>query len=66
MKLIANVSKLMTSTTYLWFESHFLTWNWSVPTRATGVSFPLNSANNGVVSDALFEHFNVNSEMNAI
>lgn len=43
-----------------------LTWNSSVPTRATGESFPSTSANNGVVSDALLPHFNTNFEMNAI
>lgn len=43
-----------------------LTWNSSVPTRATGESFPSTSANSGVVSDALLLHFNWNLEINAI
>lgn len=34
--------------------------------RATGESLPSTSANNGVVSEALLLHFNVNSVMNAI
>lgn len=43
-----------------------LTWKRSVPMRDTGDNFPSNSANNGTVSEALFEHFKLNSTMNPI
>lgn len=48
------------------FDESFLTWNLSEPMRATGESLPSTSAKNAVVSDALFEHVNVNSEINPI